>query len=530
MENVDNNQNTLKIDFDAINKVFIKKQLTIDLLKNIVKNKSSEYASAERNLYTFLSYYDDLGPEIKESYKTFLISCLAKMVEDFKPLNSLIIVTKFGITPPYPVGRDYYNLQKKYEFILLCFEKWCNTDLINEKEKNVNEAILSYYLGGAAYGLSIFDKKIIPENNFLSAKELYYYCLMSKIVDIDFEKRADVAISTIKEEESEAQYYKGLIYLLKENKYDSLECFSMSDDLENSSTILNGDINKIRNPSKIQINPYSDSIDVLNDFIRFQECRVAFEGVNATPAIFRYFEGDTELLEEALKSEKANELSKLMYADLYGRNIELTEEEYKKRENYFKQRLLNEDGFARDLALATEKGIKELPINCTEHQISLTIKMFTYKNAMFYANLIYYYYFKKQINIEALIDLSYYVIYVAKKELRVSFSDIASGTAISLITLNFISPHYDFSLPIKELIEKIPDVLIPRTDSIQPKKSEYLEFKKRIANRRLELQLSMGKDEFSFTFRYMTIIDKLKQIDEYLKKSDFEDPFANQED
>lgn len=56
---------------------------------------------------------------------------------------------------------------------------------------------------------------------------------------------------------------------------------------------------------------------------------------------------------------------------------------------------------------------------------------------------------------------------------------------------------------------------------------KYDTFKEEIAKKRLELQLSLGKEKFEREFRFMTIIDKLAQIDEIIQNPSLFDKIRN---
>lgn len=410
----------------------------------------------QKVLYKYLMYEDYLDLEnLEDSDKITFKNCFSSMVKNYELLNCYILVSHYGVNPISSDGFDYYDMIKRYQFILLCLKRWKKLGYLEGDALNIQEAILSYYLGGAAKGLSIYDKIIIPHNVVLDARQLYYYCLMSKIVDEDFEKRSENAISTILEEDEESQYYKGLIYLLKEKPLDALDCFLLSSGYTYSKTLLNQDIKAIPFPKVKEISFTSDNYSVFDEYMHFHECMLALHGSNYKPAFCKFFKGDLESLEDCIKLEKANELSKYLYKDLYNRTVELSEEEYKARLSFFDSKLADSTDEVRSAFLSIQGGLQYVP-DRVEHQIAMTIEAFKLNNFFYYAFLIYNYYFRKMLTQEEVIDLSFYVMHIAKEKFGDKILEIASQTTLSVLALRIIWPCYDVSTPIRQFILATP--------------------------------------------------------------------------
>lgn len=458
----------------------------------------------------------------KDAVDTMVISnCLPKLIERSQIYDCYELVSVYGLTPPYNIAAAYYNQTKKIEFIRLCMKRWEDRFANDKRKRKGHEAILKYYLGGVVSCFISFETEL-DNGSSLTAQEYYYYCLTSKILGIEFEQISSDAMKSISDNDFVAQYYKGLICLLRDNKEEARQYFKESSaDFEYSKILYEEQENALVQPYGITIDPEKDDYSVFDDYIHYFECYLAFNNINQIPGLYNAYKGDTLGVENKLKEHEAYLLSQYMHNDLYGREVKLTEEEYNKRINHFNQILINKDGFARELFLDTEEGIDRLPVECAEHQIALTIKMYRYKNWSFYAYLIYYFYFKQKIDREAVIYLSLYVTYVAEKILKKDLAEIATGTVLSLMALRLLTPFYDWSIPIQQLLATAPFSLT------NTNKSEYEEFKKIIKKRMLEIRLQIGDVKFENTFRFMTIIDKMKQIDGFINGPEFDNPTEN---
>lgn len=511
----------LKILKDQANKA----SMRIDISQDIdAYSKKQLIGGAEHLLYTYLinkSAFDNCG----ELTKAWLGKCLEDLVEEGKGYDCYIIMHQFDIVPNASIGFDCFNLTKEIEFLRLCMKRFSELKEQEDHELQGEEAIMYYYLGGAAFSFYQFDSVLDCRYELLSPKEYYYYSLTSKILGKDFEQISEDSLRNIIDDNILANYYKGHIYLLKGMKVEAIEYFRRSLPFTYAERMLNylvDDIQDITSPKRVFVE--TESIEgaiysIFEDYYHYHECLIAMKGYSLVPKISHYFYGNKQQLEDSLKIVEANKLSRYLYSDLKGRSKSLSEDEYNKRVAILNELLVNRDSKVRGAFFDTDKGIKVYQCDA-EHQIALTIHEFAFENVDFYAILIYYYYFNKYISEEAVINLSMYVMAIAKLKVKKELYDSLFNASVSLITaVSILSPYCSIA-QFKHLCQsssfKITLGQLKGTNQYSSS-TLYEEFKKTIALERLKVKQHIGESEFAIKYRFSSIVEKIHQLDSYFE-------------
>ena len=482
---------------------------------------------ADKLLYIFLTnkaFLEKNKDSIKNIKEQLLKRCLYDFLEHKSPYSIFLITNNFDFIPDANIGFDCYNLCKTIDFLRLCSEKWHMSEGIDSHYILAEEAILFYYLGGTALSFKLFDEVLDTDYHELSAKELFYYSLVSYLTDIDFLSISSFAVNCISPEEDESLYYKGHIHLLRGEIKEAISCFQSSSSLVYAKWMTAYLIDKkeiIQSPKVRSINPESDSYNVFTPYYHYHECLIAIKGYNISPTIANYFRGEKEPLIENIRVHKAEELSKVLYLDLNNRLVELAEDEYKKRITILNELLGERDPKVRRAFFETMKGI-ELNLD-PEIQLALTIQEFECENADFYAVLIYNYFFRKLINIEQVIYLSFYVVYIAKKKIRKETFDALFNAGMSFISAVKVLSPYGCIAQFKKLclspsLHIAIDLSKERKNIKLGETTEYVAFKKRLKLTLLNIKENIGEKEFNSSYRFVSIIDKIQQFDQYIKE------------
>ena len=432
------------------------------------------------------------------------------------------MVNNHHIEPNIKFSFDYYNLSKQISFFQLCMKIWD----MRYPENNlllINKAILIYYLGGAPLSFLLFDEKIDDGDCSLSARDYYYYALTSKLVDVDFKSIYEDSICQIENEDDISLYYKGQILLLGGEKESALTLFNQASEFKYArimSEFLTNGIKNLPAPTKVILNPEESGYEIFEDFYHYHECEIAFNNYFEVSSIYRYFVGNSSQIQESIKKSEADVVATRMYTDLRNRSVTLTDEEYNKRLHMLDELLLNRDGMVRRALQETDEGIQRLP-DKAEVQIALTIENFEIKNIDFYALLIYYYYFKGFIDQTSVINLSFYVIAVAKQKIKDKVFDKLFDIGLSVTAVTLLCP-FDFLTHFKQLCLAPPLLAVLgnqfKNDIDLLKKSRYECFIEKLKLQELELKQKLGDEVFMNECRFTTIIDKVSQIDNYFRE------------
>jgi len=486
-------------------------------------SKGEKEGGTERMLYIFLKNREVMD-EMDDLTKKWLSYCLESMVEAGKAYDCFTLTNYYGVIPKANNGADCYNLTKKIEFLRLCMKQW-EGDSIDYRKRIGNEAIMYYYLGGAAFCFLQFDDVIDCMEEAMSPKELYYYCLTSKIIAKDFDEISNDAIRRIKSDDDVSKYYKGQIYLLKGDKTQALELFKQSQIFRYSYIMmnyLNDGKENYHTPDVCSFDPTQQSYDIFEDFHFYHECLISFRGYETPSNIYNFFKVDKDAIENRVKMQEAEMLTEHLYTDLNNRTIPLSDEEYQKRIVLLDDLLGTKDPKVRRAFYETNQGIKDFP-HKAEIQIGLTIENFEISDINFYAILIYNYYFRQIIDQEAVINLSSYVMAVAKRKMTKEVFDklFNVGLAATTVTALAVLCPFDYLNPFKQLCMAPPLVLIMSqlgSNKVNPMdESLYEKFKKELKIQRLELKKALGDNDFSVQCRFSTIIDKIHRFDDFIK-------------
>ena len=484
--------------------------------------KKELIGGAERLLYIYLNNKAAFD-FCEELSKIWLSKCLDDLLEDSKGYACYIIMHQFDIIPNARIGFDCYNLVSEIEFLRLCMKRYAENACVDEHYLLGEETIMYYYLGCSAIAFLQFDTKLDCLYDTLSPKEYYYYSLTSYLIDVDFEQVSTSAILNINSCDALSYYYKGHIYLLLGKRECAIDCFKKSVDFPYAKRMLDYliyNIVDISSPQKVFLDPEHDELmySKFEEYYHYHECLIAMKGYFMTPKIWYYFHGNTKHLEESLRITEANKLSKYLYSDLKGRARELTEDEYHMRISILNELLINRDSKARAAFFDIDKGIKEYACDA-EHQIALTIQEFAFDNIDFYAIIIYYYYFNRLISEEAVINLSMYVMAVAKEKMKAEIYNTLFATSVSFVTaISILSPYCSIS-QFKQLCQSsVVKVTLQniRGDKFFLNTTLYDNFINAIAIERLRIKHQLGERNFVVKYRFMSIIEKIHQLDSYL--------------
>lgn len=436
-----------------------------------------------------------------------------------------IMVNHYGVIIKSNDAYDYHNYVKKIEHLLLCDKQW-NLNKGFSYYDDLERTILFYYLGGipnAAYQFLLYYRSVSRKyiNYQFTPRQLYYLSLTSKFVEDNFDEISNFSILNIKEEDNISLYYKGQIYYLQYNIDSALECFEKSKDFLFSQIMydyIKYGKQELKQPEVITINPEKDDYNVFHDYYFYHECYVAFKGYDNGSRIFNYFIGDKDLIIENVKDIEADRMAEQMYIDLKNRSVSMSKEEYERRIKMLDDLLLTKDGMVRRAIQETDEGIKRIPEKA-EVQIALTIENFEIENIDFYALIIYNYYFRGIIDQQAVINLSFYVIAVAKNKLKSQIFDKLFDIGMSVTAVMLLCP-FDIITHFKNLCLSTPLVAFVGSNLKQDFSisalSRYEIFKKELKHQELELKNQIGEELFNNQCKFVTIVNKVYQLDEYL--------------
>lgn len=401
-------------------------------------------------------------------------------------------------------------------------KKWRNK-FGKDKNHIKDRAILIYYLGGAPLSYYLYDEIIDNGEYVLSARDYYYYTLNSKIVGIDLDEIANSALCSIKEDDDISEYYKGQIYCIINKHEEALSCFAKAKNFKYAQIMYNylkGLGEFLPEPPKQNIDPDVVAYEVFDDYYYYHECYIAFRGFYHTSRIYYYFLGDKTKLQNTIKAEEAEIVVKKLYTDLRNRSVSLSKEEYNRRIKMLDDLLLTKDGMVRRAKLETDEGIIKTPEKA-EIQIALTIENFEIENIDFYALLIYNYYFRGFIDQRAVINLSFYVMAVAKCKLKEKVFNSLFDVGLSVSAVMLLCP-FDLITHFKEICISTPLLAIVENrfnkDLNLMKQSKYEYFLEKLKLQELELKDKIGDENFYNQCRFITIVKKVYQLDEYISQ------------
>jgi tetratricopeptide (TPR) repeat protein len=151
----------------------------------------------------------------------------------------------------------------------------------NDRERLLNEAILSYYLGGNIETFRIFDEQLDDDSEALSAQALYYYAKAADEISWDADSIWNNCVEQLsdrRDKSDEDYYYLGRLYLLREERSKALDCFTRSLRFPFSALMIKAlseediDMNAICELPRRKEIDIERGVEQFNDYFHCREC------------------------------------------------------------------------------------------------------------------------------------------------------------------------------------------------------------------------------------------------------------------